>query len=196
MSEEEDTGELWQVLLKKHWFRLLPFVLVIIAAFISGMYIFLLHNEIGVGFGSFWSYTFNDWSFGLIFVYLLMLLLRLFLLVVLPTLGVLGIIFAILWYTMSREKREELKILNKQEEEKEKKLGKKASGGAGGFTGLVTIVFLIIMAINGKWDTPFANMDFQYFVTIYLNALIWVAIIIGIPALIGGTIYLVYKLRK
>jgi len=195
MSEEE-IGDFWKVMLKKHWLRLLPFVLVIIAAFISGIYVFLLHNEIGVGFGTFWDYTFNDWSFGLIFVYLLMLVLRLFLLVVLPTLGVLGIIFGIIWYTMSSEKREELKTLHKQEEEREKKLGKKASGGAGGCTGLVTVTFLIIMAVNGNWDTTFANMDFQYFVTIYLHALIWVAIIFGIPALVGGTIYLIYKLKK
>ena len=189
MSEEE-IGEFWEVVLKKHWFRLIPFVLVVIGAFISGVYVFLLHNEVGMGFGSFWSLTFNDWSFGLIFVYVLMLLLREFLLVVLPTLGVLGLLFCIMWFTMSPEKREELKILNKQEEERQKK-SKKASGGASGCTGIVTIAFLIIMAVNGKWDTPFGNMDFQYFVITYLQALIWVALIIGIPVLIGGIIYLV-----
>ena len=108
MSEEE-IGEFWKFLLKKHWFRLLPFVLVIGAAFISGIYVFLWHNEIGVGIGSYWGYTFNDWSFGLILVYLLMLLLREFLLVGLPTLAVLGIIFGIMWYALSPEKREELK---------------------------------------------------------------------------------------
>jgi len=190
---DQENGEIWEFLLKKHWFRLIPFVLVVIATIISGIYVFLLHNEIGVGFGSFWSYTFNDWSFGLIFVYILMLALRELLLVGLPTLAVLGIIYGIMWYALSLEKREELKAMNKREEEK-KKISK-ASGGAGGCTGLVTIAFLIIMAVNGKWDTSFANMDFHYFVTTYLQAMLWITIIFGIPVLIGGVIYLVYKLK-
>ncbi|MFX0177098.1 MAG: hypothetical protein ACFE85_12810 [Candidatus Hodarchaeota archaeon] len=193
MSEEE-IGEFWKVLLKKHWLKLIPFALVIIAAFISGIYVFLWHNEIGVGFGSYWSLTFNDWSFGIVFVYLLMLLLREFLLVGLPTLAVLGMIFGITWAALSPETREELKAMNKREDE-EKKKRRKSGEGAGGFTAIVTIAFLIIMAINGKWNTPFGNMDFQYFVITYLQAMFWVAIFVGIPVLIGGIFYLRHKLK-
>jgi hypothetical protein len=190
---DEEIGNGWEFILRKHWLKLIPFVLVIVAAFISGIYVFLWHNEIGLGFGTFWSYTFNDWSFGLVVVYILFLALREFLLVGLPTLAVLGVIFGIMWYSLSTENREELKAWNKREQEKKKSLGKRASGGASGCTFLVTIVFLIIMAINGKWNTPFGNMDFQYFVITYLNALIWAAIIFGIPILIAGIIYLAYK---
>jgi len=114
----------------------------------------------------------------------------------LPTLGVLAILFGLIWAATSPENRQKLKELNKREEEKKKKHPNKASGGAGGCTGIVTIVFLIIMAANGKWDTPFGNMDFQYFVVTYLWAIIWVALVIGIPVLIGGLFYLRYKLKK
>lgn len=193
---EEEIGEFWKVLIRDHWLKLIPFALVIVAAFISGVYVFLWHNEIGLGFGSFWGLTFNDWSFGLCFVYFFMLLLREFLLVMLPTLGVLAILFGLIWAATSPENRQKLKELNKREEEKKKKHPNKASGGAGGCTGIVTIVFLIIMAANGKWDTPFGNMDFQYFVVTYLWAIIWVALVIGIPVLIGGLFYLRYKLKK
>ncbi|MFX0074414.1 MAG: hypothetical protein ACFE96_03155 [Candidatus Hermodarchaeota archaeon] len=195
MSEEE-IGPYWEFLLKKHWYRLIPFVLVIIAAFISGIYVFFWHNEIGFGMGSFWSYTFNDWSMSLILGYILMLALREFLLVGLPTLAVLGIIFSILWFSLSLEKREELKAMHKQHEADEKKRGKKVKGGASGCTFLITVVFLIIIAVNGHWDTPFAYLDLQYFVVTYLWAIVWIAVIFGIPALLGGTIYLVYKLRR
>jgi hypothetical protein len=194
MSEEE-IGGFWKVLLRKHWLKLIPFVLVIGAAFISAIYVFLWHNQIGLGFGSFWTYTFNDWSLGLIFASFFMLLLREFLLVGLPTLGVLAIIFGIIWTAMSTETREELKVLGKREE-KEKKKRKRTGEGASGCTAIVTIVFLIIMAANGKWDVPFGNMDLQYFVASYLWALLWVAVVIGIPVLIGGLVYLRYKLKK
>ncbi|NHJ19560.1 MAG: hypothetical protein EAX91_01360 [Candidatus Lokiarchaeota archaeon] len=196
MSEEE-IWPYWEFLMKKHWFRLVPFVLVIIAAFISGIYVFLWHNEIGIGTGSFWSYTFNDWSMGLIFVYILMLALRELLLVGLPTLAVLGIIFSIMWFTLSLEKREELKAMNKQHEGEKKKhrKGKRTSNGFSGCSALVTITFLIIVAVNGNWNTTFEYLNLQYFVVTYLWAILWVAIIFGIPALIGGTIYLVHKLK-
>ena len=193
-STEESSEEYWKFILKKHGFRLLPFILVIVAAFISGIYVFLWHNEIGVDGVSFWTYTFNDWSFGRIFGYLIWLILRELLLVGLPTLGVLGIIFGIMWFTLSSDKRDELKAMSKREEERSKK-GKKASGGASACTALVTIAFLIIMAVNGMWETLFANMDLHYFVATYLWAMIWIAVIFGIPALIGGIIYLVYKLK-
>ena len=197
MSEEnieESSEEYWKFLLKEHGLRLLPFIPVIIAAFISGIYVFLWHNEIGVDGMSFWTYTFNDWSFGRIFGYLLWLILREFLLVGLPTLAVLVIIFSIMWFTLSLDRREELKVMHKREEERSKK-GKKASGGASALSGLVTIAFLIIVAVNGNWETLFANLDLHYFVATYLWAMILIAVIFGIPALIGGVIYLVYKLK-
>jgi hypothetical protein len=191
MNEVNNEDEYWKKLLKEDWFRLLPFLLVIIAAFFSGIYVFLWHNEIGLGFGSFWTYTFNDWSFGLLAVYIVMLIVRELLLVGLPTLGVLGLIFIIIWFTLAPEKREEFKVMSKKEEEKEKKRrfegrGKKAGAGGGGFGGLTTVVFLIIMAVNGKWDAPFGTMDLQYFVATYLWAMLWVAVVCGIPALIVG----------
>jgi hypothetical protein len=191
MSEEEEIGEFWEFLLKKHWLRLLPFVLIIIGAFISGIYVFLVYNETW----GFWTYTIGDFSFGRVVGYLFWLILWEFLLVGLPTLGVLGIIFGIMWFTLSPEKREQFKVMSKREEETEKKHKSHKASGTGGFTGIITLVFLIIMAVNGKWETLFTNIDLHYFVATYLWAMLWVGVVIGIPALIGGIFYLRYKLK-
>jgi hypothetical protein len=92
MSEELSDEAFWKYLIKNHWLRLIPFILVAIGAFFSGIYVFLWHYQIG----GYWTYTFNDWSFAAIWVYLFWFALREFLLVGLPALAVFGIIFAII----------------------------------------------------------------------------------------------------
>jgi hypothetical protein len=169
--------------------------LVAFGAFISGIYVFLWHNEIG----GYWNYTFNDWSFAAIVVYLFWFAIREFLLVALPTVAVFVIIFCIIWFTMSEEMRTEIKERGKHKEKEEKpdsckKKGKPMAqgGGFGGFCVLIWIVFLIIVAVDGNWETSFSNLPLIYFVKTFIIAMIWVGIIIGIPAMIG----IIYWLRK
>ncbi|NHJ25077.1 MAG: hypothetical protein EAX89_10905 [Candidatus Lokiarchaeota archaeon] len=198
MDEEVSDEGFWKFVLKKHWLKLIPFILIAFGAFISGVYVFLWHNEIG----GYWNYTFNDWSFAAIWVYLFWFALREFLLVALPTLAVFGIIFGIIWFTMSEDLRAELKERGKREDKKEekdwwKKKGKPVAqgGGFGGFSVLVMIAFLIIVFVDGNWEVSFDNLPLIYFVRTFITAMIWIAIIFGIPATIGIIFWLWKKLK-
>ncbi len=198
MDEEVSDEGFWKFVLKKHWLKLIPFILIAFGAFISGVYVFLWHNEIG----GYWNYTFNDWSFAAIWVYLFWFALRELLLVALPTLAVFGIIFAIIWFTMSEDLRAELKKRGNREEKKEekdwwKKKGKPVTqgGGFGGFSVLVMIAFLIIVFVDGNWEVSFDNLPLIYFVRTFITAMIWIAIIFGIPATIGIIFWLWKKLK-
>jgi hypothetical protein len=114
--------------------------------------------------------------------------------VALPALAVFGLIFGIIWFTMPEEMRAELKERGKNEDKKEKRKKPPISQGLGfgGFSVIFWITFLIIVFVDGNWETSFNSLPLIYFVRTFITALIWMAIIVGIPVTIG----FIYWLRK
>lgn len=213
MNEEEPSGEsfeisdeaFWKLMLKKHFWKLVPFIAVIIAAFISGVYVFVTLIELPTEYpeGPYALWYFNDWSIGRVIWFVIIFLVRELLFVGLPTLGVFAIIGAIIWFTLPDADRAEIKARGKRREAKKKKKEEKEwwdkkgkpvaqGGGGGGFVFLVWVAFLIIVAVNGNWDVQFGNLNLFYFVETFIWAIIWVGIIFGIPA----AILLIWWIRK
>ncbi|MFX0059765.1 MAG: hypothetical protein ACFE85_13780 [Candidatus Hodarchaeota archaeon] len=198
MSSEEISDEaFWKLLLRKHWMRLIPFILVVIGAFIGGILVFLRY----INLEGYASWTFNDWSFGGVWVFLFWIALWELLIVGLPTLAVFCILGFLMWRTLPEEDRAEIKRRGKSEETwkerkerswKEKAGEKKKTGGGGGLSFVIWLIFLIKVAVDGNWNKTFDLLDFSYFVDTFLFALFWVAIIGGPLALIG----IIFWLRK
>jgi len=194
MSSEEISDEaFWKIMLKKHWLKMIPFILVVIGVFIGGILVFLRY----INLEGYASWTFNDWSFGRVWVFLFWFFLWELLIVGLPTLGIFGIIGFLMWRILPEEDRTEIKRRGKSEEEwkkhkergwKEKAAKGKKTGGGGGLTFIIWLIFLIKVFVDGNWDTTFDNLDLTYFVDTFLFALFWVAIIGGPIAIIGGLV--------
>lgn len=195
MSSEEISDEaFWKIMFKKHWIKMIPFILIAIGAFIGGILVFLRY----INLAGYASFTFNDWSIGLIWYFLFWLFLWELLIVGLPTLALFGIIGFLMWRALPEEDRVEIKRRGKSEEDwkkhkergwKEKAGEKKKTGGGGGLSFIIWLIFLIKVAIDGNWTTTFDNLDLIYFVDTFLFALFWVAIIGGPIALIGFVIW-------
>jgi H+/gluconate symporter-like permease len=87
-----------------------------------------------------------------------------------------GVGFYIWWMRLSEEEKKEFKS-------KEKKAKKKKHGGSG--CGCVMFIALCIyIAINGNFNTKFANLSYSYFIYSMLYTVMWILIILGIPAAI------------
>jgi hypothetical protein len=183
MSSEEMRDEtFWKLMLKKHWLKLVPFVIAIVFVFIGGVLVFLKYIELE-GYA---TWYFNDWSIWRIIVFLFWFCIWELLIVGLPSLAFFGILAGIMWYLLPEEDRAEIKEVRKKEEEKKKKpLAKKsAQGGGGGISVLITIIFLIKVALDGNFDTTFGNLPLIYFVNTTLFAIFWIAVVGGPIALI------------
>jgi hypothetical protein len=123
-------------------------------------------------------------------MFILYLIVWEFILVGIPVLVVMAIMYFGWWKRLPDKERKEYKD--------EHLFGKssKRSDAGGGICFLINIAFIILVILDGNWAKPFATWTFDYLIHTYLWAIIWLAIIIGIPCLIGGTGWLIYEMRK
>jgi len=196
MSSEDVSAEEFKGFLKEHWGVVLIFVAAIIGACIGGIIVLFRYINLSV-IGGNGTWDIGDFSVGAGILWMLLLCLWELLLVVLPFIGFCLIVLAISWWSLlTEEERTDLKTKMKREETKEaRKKRRKYSGGGGGFSFITFIAFLIIVAQNGRWLEPIGNIPYIDFVIYYINAMIWIAIIFGIPACIVLILWLLGKIK-
>lgn len=186
-SNETSNEVFWKNLVVRYWPLVLIFGLLIIGAiigFILTLDWFVTTSAIG-GYG---TWTFNDFSLGEGVAWFVFLLLWELLLVVLPTLAVGGIVVAIVWFVvLPPDVKEEIKTQFRRPSPG------KTSGGGGAFSFLLFIGVCIKIVVDGNWLTKFENLSFSYFIQSWIIVLIWALIIIGIPCVIIGIIWFVWK---
>jgi len=205
MSSEEKSKRVldewfWKRLIRKHWIITIICVAAVVGALIGGILIILLYipaSEVG-GYG---AWTFDEFSMGTAFVWVLYLILWEFLLVGLPVVAFFGILIALLWFKiLPEDEKEEIKERLKKEEMEKKKWKRlkkrKYEGGGGGFSFLLFIGVCIYVSIDGNWLTPFGSQSFSYFIIGYLTVCVWVLIIFGIPLAIIAILWLLRKFDK
>ena len=96
-----------------------------------------------------------------------------------------AIIAAYIWYMrLPSDEREEYK--------RGHLFGSRSRRRDGGnwFSFLVFIAFAIKISLDGNWDMAFSAWSFDYLVYSWVVALISVLVVLGIPALVGGTWWL------
>ncbi len=74
--------------------------------------------------------------------------------------------------------------------------GPRRSGGSGGVSLLFFIAFCIKVYIDGNWNVPIASWTLDYVVNSLVLILVWIAIILGIPAVIGLTWWIRREIKK
>ena len=174
----DNEEKIWKKFLNKHLQMFVLFIGIAIVAIIGAIYVFLWF--VGDAQSTDLVPTIlGSWTMGHLISFLLNLIFWEILIIGIPVIIVIAAIYFLWWKQLPDAERKEYK--------KKHLFGKssRTRDGGGIFSLFVFILFVIKVYLDGNWDLPFANWEFNYLVYSYLTVLIWILIIIGIPMLLG-----------
>jgi hypothetical protein len=185
----EENDKIWIKFLRNHWQMTVACAVGCILAIIGAIWVFLWFVDVAQSTGLV-PVTLNLWAMGHLVTFLIHLVLRLALIIGIPAfvVGVLG--WQLWWKKIPEDERLEYK--------RKRLFGKssKRSDGGNGISFLIFVFFAIKIYLDGNWDKPFASWEFDYLVYSWLWAIIWIAVIFGIPILIGGIAWIRHEMKK
>jgi len=187
MVEKDD--KIWKKFLRNHWNMLIFFIVGAIIAAIGAIYVYLRF----VGEAQLINLvpeTLGLWAMGHLITFLLHLIFWEFIFIGIPVIIAAALVYMLWWKKLPDEERKEYRRGNL--------FGKRSrrTEGGEGISFLISIAFVIKIYLDGNWNVPFANWTFDYLVYSCLWAFIWVLIIIGIPLLIGGLLWIRHEMKK
>lgn len=178
----------WKKFLSKHWRMAVLFIAAAVLVAIEAILVYLWF--VGQAqLSGLVPATLNLWTMGHLLAFILNLVFWELVLVGIPAI-VVAIIAYSAWKRIPAEERDEYK------RGRLFRSSSKSRDSSNGISFLVTIAFIIKIFIDGNWNSPFSTWTFDYLVYSFVLALISVAIIIGIPAIIGGIWWLRRELSK
>jgi hypothetical protein len=187
--ESEPEEKIWKKFLRKHWIMLIVCIAAAVAVAISAILVFLWYVGDAQATNLVPS-TLNLWTMGYLVTFLLYALFWEIILIGIPVIVVIAAIYFLWWKKLPSEERQEYR--------RRHLFGKKSRSRDGGsaITFLVNIGFIIKVYIDGNWNVPFASWTFDYLVHSYLWVIIWMAVIFGIPLLIGAAWWIHREMKK
>lgn len=185
----EKNDKIWKKFLRKHWKMLAVIIVAAILAFIGAIRVFLWHVDQAQSTGLVPEYL-QLWSMGNIIAFLLHLIFWVFVFIGIPVIIAAVAIYFLWWKKIPDNERKEYRRAHL--------FGKRSrrTDGEGAISFFIFIVFCIKVFLDGRWDVGIGSWKFNYLVESCLWALFWVAIIIGIPILIGATWWIRHQMKK
>lgn len=186
MSEEAEVenGSEWKEFLKKHWGIVALFVVAAILAFIGAIYVWLWFVGDAQSTGLIPSIL-SQWTMAHVVTFILYLIFWELIFIGIPV--IIGAVAGWQWWR------------NLPAEEKQRYQfgrGSRTTGGSGGVSVLLLIAFAIKVYVDGNWNETIASWTLDYVVGSMITILIWMAIIIGIPAAIGIVWWIHHEMKK
>lgn len=181
--------KVWKKFLRSHWQMLALIIVIGVIAVIGAIYVFLWHVGQAQSSGLV-PVLLGSWSMGHFITFMLHLIFWEVVFIGIPLLIVFAVIYTQWW--------KKLPDMERTEYSRAHLFGKrtKRSDASGGFSFLIFIVFCILVYLDGKWGVAISTWKFDYLVFTCIWAVVWIAIVIGIPLLIGGSLYLRYEMNK
>ena len=171
-AKSENSSE-WKRFLSGHWKIFVLFVAACILAFIGAIlvYLWFVGNAQSTGLV---PSVLAQWTMGHLVSFILNLIFWELLLIGIPL-----IIVAIAgwqwWKRLPSEEKKEYRFFGKRS---------RASRGGSGVSGLLFVAFAIKVYVDGNWNAAMSTWTVDYVVYSFITILVWVAIILGIPAAI------------
>lgn len=168
-----ENGSEWKRFMTRHWKIFVIFMAACILAFIGAIlvYLWFVGNAQSTGLV---PSVIGQWTMGQLVSFILNLIFWEILFIGIPV-----IIAAIAgwqwWKRLPSEERKEYRFFGKRS---------RASRGGGGVSGLLFIAFAIKVYADGNWNVAMSTWTVDYVVYSFITILVWVAVILGIPAAI------------
>lgn len=188
MSENMSEAEFWKKHIKDHVWTLVIIIIAgafVIAGFIS-VIIWIIETS---PIGAYGDALIGDWSLDWMVGFMWITIGWELLLVGLPA----AVFFCVGGYIWWKRLPEEEKAMYKA---RDKKHTAKKTGGSGGGGIFMFIAYIIYMGIQGNYYAPFSSQPYSYWVYSFFYLIMWIVIVLGIPA--GIILLIVYftVLRK
>jgi hypothetical protein len=174
----------WKVFMRRHWGAAVVFAIAAVLAVAGAVYVFWWFVGLAQSSGLVPS-SLGLWTMGNLIAFILNAIFWEILLVGIPT--IIGAVIAWLWWRrLPAEERHGYRWGK----------GARRSGTSGGFGFFFFILFAIKVWLDGKWNVAIASFDLNYVVGSMITILVWVAVIIGIPATIVAIWWIRHEMKK
>jgi len=185
MSDEEISEEaFWKKKIKDHKNTFIIMIIAAVCVITGGLLV--LFWFIGASpLGGYGTWTFNQWSLDTLILFVLFLFLFELLFVGVPTGLFFGIGGYLWWRRLPAEEKQEFKDREKKETHK-----KRNWGGGSGFSFFIFIAYCIYIAVDGNFNTAFGSEPYTYWVYSWFLTIMWILIVLGVPA--GIILLIVY----
>jgi hypothetical protein len=184
-KQDEIEDESWKKFIKNHLNMLIFWIIAAIVAVIGSVFVYQWFTADAQSTNMVPSIL-GQWSLAHMITFILHLAFWELLIIGIP-IAVVAILGWVWWKQIPTEERNEYKFFGK---------GTKSERGGGGFSFLFFVTFCLKVYIDGNWDMPISTWTLEYVVDSIITLLFWGAIIIGIPAIIIGLLYLVNQAKK
>jgi hypothetical protein len=188
MNEHVSEKEFWKKHIKQHIWTIIVIVIAVACA-IVGMILVLFWVMATSPIGAYGTALIGDWSLDWIVGFMWILLGWELLFVGLPLL-LFFVVGGIIWW---KRLSEEEKALFKA---REKKNTAKKTGGSGGGGIVMFIAYIIYMGVQGYYYAPFSSQPYSFWVYSFFYTIMWMLIVLGIPACIILLIVYFTVIRK
>jgi len=186
MEEQHPTeDETWKKFVKNHLNMLIFWIISAIVAAIGAVYVYQWFATDAQSTNMVPSIL-GQWSLSHMITFILHLVFWELLIIGIPV-AILAILGWLWWKQIPTEERNEYKFFGK---------GTKSERGGEGFSFLFFVAFCLKVYIDGNWDMPISAWTLEYVVDSVITLLFWGAIVVGIPAIIIGLLYLVNQAKK
>ncbi len=181
----ESESKSWKEFLKKHRVMFTVFVIAVVLIVVGAIYVFLWFVGDAQSIGMVPAIL-GLWSMGHIVTFILHLIFWEIILVGIPT-ALAGAAGWLWWRRLPAEEKMERHSFGKRS---------RTTGGGGGVSLFFFIAFCIKVYLDGNWGMAIGTWTLNYVVYSMLWILIWIIVILGIPAAIVGVWWLSRGMRK
>ena len=188
-NEKKYRREVWKKFLSNHLKMLVLFIIVVVSAAFSAVYVFLWFVQ-EAQVTNLVPTILDAWTMNYLVTFILHVIFWELVYIGIPLIIIAILAWRFWWKRIPEDERIEYKQAHL--------FGKSSrrSDGGGAISFLINIVFIIKVYYDGNWDFAFAQWSFDYLIYSYLWALIWILAIFGIPMAIGALYWIVHEMRK
>ena len=184
MTEAGYEGGDWRSFMRRHWGAVVVFAIAATLAVAGAVYVFWWFVQLAQS-SSLVPSSLALWTMGNLITFILYSIFWELILVGIPV----GIGFVIAWQWWKRLPSEERTGYHWGK-------GGRRTGASGGFGFFFLILFAIKVWLDGNWNAPIASFTVNYVVGSMITILLWLAVIIGIPAAIVAIWWIHHEMKK
>ena len=185
MTEEKTAKDAdWKTFVRRHWGMIAIFAIAAALAVAGAVYVFWWFTGNAQSTGLVPS-TLYQWTMGNLVMFILNLIFWELVLVGIPV--AIGAVIGWQWWKRLPEEEKEYRVFGKRSNSR---------NAEGAISPLLFIVFAIKVYIDGRWNVAMSTWTLNYVVDSIITILIWMLIIIAIPATIAAIWWIHREIKK